>query len=118
MEDRFLPSPATAVFGGGEANWTKDENMMFLSALAVYDKDTPDRWIKVAALIPRKSSQDVENKYREFLEDVTEIEAGQVSIPGYGCDFEGCRKRPSGDLERKKGVPWTEEEHRLVQFVA
>lgn len=121
-----------------DTKWTPEENKRFENALALYDKDTPDRWFKVAAMIPGKSVGDVIKQYRELEEDVSDIEAGLIPIPGYstGTDsftlewandaqsFDGFRhyyipggKRGSGarpsDQERKKGVPWTEEEHRL-----
>ncbi|KAK7276357.1 hypothetical protein RIF29_17496 [Crotalaria pallida] len=108
--------------------WTREENKQFESALAIYDKDTPDRWRKVAAMIPGKTEFDVIKQYKELEEDVTEIEAGRVPIPGYIASsftfelvsnhsyYDGCRKRAAtlkgSDQERKKGVPWTEEEHR------
>ncbi|XVF76781.1 hypothetical protein PTKIN_Ptkin13bG0294500 [Pterospermum kingtungense] len=115
--------------------WTPEENKCFENALALYDKDTPDRWLKVAAMIPGKTVGDVMKQYRELEEDVSDIEAGLIPIPGYSGDsftlewvndsqgFDGFRHyftpggkrgtatRPS-DQERKKGVPWTEEEHR------
>ncbi|KAK8645528.1 hypothetical protein V6N13_119354 [Hibiscus sabdariffa] len=115
--------------------WTSAENKMFENALAVYDKDTPDRWQKVAAMIPGKTVGDVIKQYRELEADVSSIEAGLVPIPGYSTSpftldwvnshgFDGLKqsyglggKRSSsgrpGDHERKKGVPWTEEEHKL-----
>ncbi|PON43560.1 GAMYB transcription factor [Parasponia andersonii] len=116
------------------AKWTPEENKRFENALAVYDKDTPDRWLKVAEMIPGKTVGDVMKQYRELEEDVSDIEAGLIPIPGYSTDsftlewvnnqgFEGLKQfysvggkretntRPS-DQERKKGVPWTEEEHR------
>ncbi|MBA0572299.1 hypothetical protein Golob_002651 [Gossypium lobatum] len=114
--------------------WTPEENKCFENALALYDKDTPDRWIKVASMIPGKTVGDVIKQYRELEEDVSDIEAGLIPIPGYSHDsftlewgndsqrFDGFRhyytpgKRGTGsrssDQERKKGVPWTEEEHR------
>ncbi|GMJ08423.1 hypothetical protein like AT2G38090 [Hibiscus trionum] len=115
--------------------WTPHENKCFENALALYDKDTPDRWLKVAAMIPGKTVGDVIKQYRELEEDVSDIEAGLIPIPGYTTDsftlewvndsrgFDGFRnyytpggKRGTGtrpsDQERKKGVPWTEEEHR------
>ncbi|KAI3427883.1 uncharacterized protein J3R85_009125 [Psidium guajava] len=106
--------------------WTKEENKRFESALAIHDEDTPDRWFKIAAIVG-KSVMDVEIKYRELEEDVCEIEAGRDPIHGYLCstfalesmggrDFDACRKKSSAgrgaDHERKKGVPWTQEEHR------
>lgn len=116
------------------AKWTPEENKMFENALALYDKDTPDRWQQVAAMIPGKTVGDVEKQYMELEADVSDIEAGLVPIPGYynnsftlewanNQGFTGLKQffsiggksgpsaRPS-DQERKKGVPWTEEEHR------
>ncbi|TMW91120.1 hypothetical protein EJD97_014742 [Solanum chilense] len=105
--------------------WTKEENKQFESAIAIYDEKTPDRWFKVAALIPGKSVIDVINQYKELVSDVYDIEAGLVPNPGYfassitlelvdHCGLQTFRKRgsKSSDQERKKGVPWTEEEHR------
>nr|UKB40117.1 MYB transcription factor [Staphisagria picta] len=112
--------------------WTHEENKLFENALAIYDKDTPDRWQKIAAMISGKTVVDVMNQYKELVNDVSDIEAGLIPIPGYttssftldwannrtfsqSCDANGKRgpsTRPS-DQERKKGVPWTEEEHKL-----
>ncbi|KAF2319013.1 hypothetical protein GH714_012464 [Hevea brasiliensis] len=76
---------------------------------------------------PREDSFDVIKQYRELEEDVCNIEAGKVAIPGYlsspftldwieNRNFDAYRKKPlatkNGDQERKKGVPWTEDEHR------
>lgn len=107
--------------------WTREENKKFESALAIYDENTPDRWIKVAEMIPGKTVWDVIKQYKELEDDVSDIEAGLVPIPGYltssftlelveNRNFEAYRRKPSTarspDQERKKGVPWTEEEHR------
>ncbi|XP_050203537.1 transcription factor DIVARICATA [Mercurialis annua] len=117
--------------------WSPAENKMFENALAVYDKDTPDRWHKVAAMIPGKTVGDVMKQYSELEADVNNIEAGLVPVPGYSTSpftldwvnsnynsYDGFKqsyvlggKRSSSgrsaDQERKKGVPWTEEEHKL-----
>ncbi|GMH12722.1 hypothetical protein Nepgr_014563 [Nepenthes gracilis] len=116
--------------------WTRAENKMFENALAVYDEDTPDRWHKVAAMIPGKTVGDVIRQYEVLEDDVSNIEAGLVAIPGYNITTSpftspwiningyggynqpyssGWKRRPSRPLEqeRKKGVPWTEEEHKL-----
>lgn len=106
--------------------WTKEENKKFESALAIFDEKTPNRWVMVASMIPGKSVHDVINQYSELVADVRDIEAGLVPIPGYLAssftlemmdqrDFDVYRKRGRAncnDQERKKGVPWTEEEHR------
>ncbi|XP_057984224.1 transcription factor DIVARICATA-like [Malania oleifera] len=116
------------------AVWTPEENKRFENALALYDKETPDRWLNIAAMIPGKTVGDVIKQYRELEEDVSDIEAGLIPIPSYRSSsftlewsnnrgFDGLRQfhSPGGkrgswkspDQERKKGVPWTEEEHRL-----
>lgn len=110
--------------------WTKEDNKKFERALAIYDKETPDRWHRVAEMIPGKSVFDVMQQYKELEEDVFDIEAGLVPIPGYlassftlewvdNYSFDSLKKRSSSsstarnsDHERKKGVPWTEDEHR------
>nr|WMY80304.1 MYB5 [Salsola laricifolia] len=121
----------------GDSNstiWTKEENKLFESALAMFDENTPNRWSRIADMIPGKSELDVIKQYEELLEDVTDIEAGLVPIPGYLASpftlewvdnnngkFDPFRKRSAAasmalarphEHERKKGVPWTEEEHR------
>ncbi|KAJ0263792.1 hypothetical protein HA466_0022540 [Hirschfeldia incana] len=103
--------------------WTKDENKMFERALAIYPEDSPDRWFNIASMIPGKTAFDVMKQYSKLEDDVFDIEEGRVPIPGYpspssplGFAQDTCRKRPNGargsDHDRKKGVPWTEEEHR------
>uniref|UniRef100_A0A803M3N8 HTH myb-type domain-containing protein n=1 Tax=Chenopodium quinoa TaxID=63459 RepID=A0A803M3N8_CHEQI len=63
--------------------WTKEENKRFEKALAIFDENTPDRFLRIADMIPGKSVWDVMKQYKELLEDVTDIEAGLVPIPGY-----------------------------------
>ncbi|KAM1729939.1 hypothetical protein ACFX11_020410 [Malus domestica] len=118
------------------ARWTSTENKMFENTLVVYDRDTLDRWHQVAAMIPGKTVRDVKKQYEELEADVGQIEAGLVPIPGYSISpftlewvnrhggYDGFKQqayaiggkrslsnRPS-DHERKKRVPWTEEEHK------
>ncbi|CAL0334874.1 unnamed protein product [Lupinus luteus] len=124
----FMLSSNGFVKESHNTEWTREENKNFESALAIYDKDTPDRWLKVAATIPGKTVFDVIKQYRELEEDVSEIEEGHVPVPGYlessfmlemveNNSYDACRKRAAttmkgSDHERKKGVPWTEEEHK------
>jgi Myb-like DNA-binding domain len=114
--------------------WTPEENKAFEDALARYDRDTPDRWEKVAKLI-NKSVVDVMTHYRDLEDDVSSIEAGLWPFPqyhnsssgGFTLDWESSHGFKSGycvggkrggsrgaEQERKKGVPWTEDEHRSV----
>ncbi|KAK1426831.1 hypothetical protein QVD17_15511 [Tagetes erecta] len=131
--------------------WTPIENKLFENALARFDKDTPDRWLKVAEMVPGKTVADVIRQYKELEDDVSSIEAGFYPKYGYNnnttttstCVFtldwgntqgfdptksetycgRGMRNQMVGaagvtpgrpvEQERKKGVPWTEEEHKL-----
>lgn len=117
------------------SHWTSAENKIFEENLAVHDKETPDRWQKIAKMIPGKSVEEVKRHYKNLEDDVSHIEAGLIPIPGYSSssftlelvDSHGELKQPfgvscgkrsgsskCGEQERKKGVPWTEEEHRLI----
>lgn len=133
----YLPKASWVNEESKRTEWTHAENKQFEDALAVYDKDTPDRWQKVAELIPGKTVKDVIRQYKELEDDVSKIEAGLLPIPireyttsspftlelvnhlnahsfdGFRHGFAAAAKRRTPDQERKKGVPWTEEEHRL-----
>ncbi|KAL0458310.1 UNVERIFIED_CONTAM: Transcription factor DIVARICATA [Sesamum latifolium] len=63
--------------------WTPAENKAFENALALFDENTPDRWQKVAAMVPGKTVGDVIRQYKELEDDVSSIEAGLIPVPGY-----------------------------------
>ncbi|XP_019161534.1 PREDICTED: transcription factor DIVARICATA-like [Ipomoea nil] len=141
----YLSNSSWIVEESKSTKWTPAENKAFENALALYDKDTPDRWEKVAEMVPGKTVVDVIRQYKELEDDVSSIEAGLMDMPvpvytsssspspspftldwGNSRGFDAQRqpfaaaaggKRPSSnrtpEQERKKGVPWTEEEHRL-----
>lgn len=122
--ETLCPNSSWLIEQGQSKPWSKEENKLFESALAIYDEKTPNRWYKVAQMIPGKSVRDVISQYMELVADVSDIEAGLVPIPGYLASsftfeladhrgFDLYRKRGRNcDQERKKGVPWTEDEHR------
>ncbi|KAL6841458.1 hypothetical protein ACP4OV_028601 [Aristida adscensionis] len=119
--------------------WTLEENKLFERALAGVDWDAPDRWERVAALLPGRTVADVVSHYDDLENDVGFIEAGLVPFPHYAaashsagftfdwdagddaaglgfkraCYVVGGKRGRGPDQERKKGVPWTEEEHKL-----
>ncbi|KAJ0771928.1 putative transcription factor MYB family [Helianthus annuus] len=107
------------------SKWTKEQNKWFESALAIFDTETPDRWSNVAAFVPGKSEYEVREQYEALKADINNIEAGLVEDPGYltvkseylqDHGFKSFANRlyrsRSFDPERRKGVPWTEDEHR------
>ena len=66
------------------AQWSAKENKLFERALAVYDKDTPDRWYKVARAIgSAKTADEVKRHYEILVDDVKKIESGRVASPNY-----------------------------------
>lgn len=68
--------------GSGRA-WTAKENKAFEKALAVYDKDMPDRWSNVARVVGSRTAEEVKKHYEELEEDVKYIESGKVPFPQY-----------------------------------
>lgn len=118
------------------SGWSRAQDKIFERALVVFPDDTPHRWEKIAAEVPGKSPSDVREHYEILLHDVSEIDSGRVELTSYADNsFEPnwgeASTRPSiaqisftsvsgskmtraaGETERKKGVPWTAEEHRL-----
>jgi hypothetical protein len=65
--------------------WTAKQNKQFEQALAVYDKETPDRWHNIARAVGGKSADEARRYYELLVEDVKRIEAGRVPFPAYRC---------------------------------
>lgn len=63
-------------------SWTPRQNKLFERALALYDRETPDRWQNVAKEVG-KSMEEVKRHYEILKEDVKRIEHGQVPFPQY-----------------------------------
>lgn len=68
----------------GNSSWTPKQNKLFEKALALYDKDTPDRWQNIAKAVGGgKSVDEVKRHYEILIEDLRHIESGRVPIPNY-----------------------------------
>ncbi|XP_020212063.1 transcription factor SRM1 [Cajanus cajan] len=113
--------------------WTRFHDKLFERALLAVPEDMPDRWQKIADQVPGKSAAEVRDHYDALVHDVFEIDSGRVEVPSYVDDsppraptaaagtsswdsanqISFGSKPKQGDNERKKGTPWTEEEHRL-----
>ncbi|XP_073021859.1 transcription factor RADIALIS-like [Primulina eburnea] len=65
------------------SSWTAKENKAFEKALAVFDKDTPDRWANVAKTVGGRTPDEVKRHYEILVEDVKYIESGRVPFPNY-----------------------------------
>ncbi|KAL6616425.1 hypothetical protein ACP70R_038695 [Stipagrostis hirtigluma subsp. patula] len=103
--------------------WSKAEDKVFESALVLCPEDAPDRWALVAAQLPGRTPREAWEHYEALLADVDLIESGAVDVPGsWDAEAddaeEGAPGRRGGSgrgsrQDRRPGVPWTEEEHRL-----
>lgn len=70
---------------GSNSSWTAQQNKLFEDALAVYDKDTPDRWQNLARAVGGgKTVEEVKCHYQKLVEDIQHIESGKVPLPDYG----------------------------------
>ncbi|XP_050267477.1 protein RADIALIS-like 3 [Quercus robur] len=67
----------------GSNSWTPKQNKQFERALALYDKDTPERWQNVAKAVGGKSAEEVRRHYEILIQDLINIEAGQIPLPNY-----------------------------------
>lgn len=124
---------------GSSSEWTKEQDKAFENALAIHPEDAPDRWEKVAADVPGKTLEEIKHHYELLVDDVNQIESGCVPLPSYNSSSEGSShasdegagkkggnpwnsnsesnhgtKASRSDQERRKGIAWTEDEHRLV----
>ncbi|KAL0423512.1 UNVERIFIED_CONTAM: Transcription factor DIVARICATA [Sesamum radiatum] len=109
--------------------WTSEENKLFENALAEIDPSSPAFFEHVASRVPWKSIQEVRNHYQALVEDVEMIESGHFPLPNYQNlddhekqeEMEAKKEDGSPSIEaktrngqqRRRGVPWTEEEHQL-----
>ncbi|KAL9251219.1 RADIALIS-like 6-like protein [Drosera capensis] len=79
-------------------------------ALAVYDKDTSDRWHNVAKAVGGgKSAEEVKQHYEILIQDLQHIESGQVPIPNYKMIGSGRWKQrwySAVILKQRTGCRW------------
>ena len=74
---------------GGSARWSLEEEFVFEAALANTLADSEDGaevdFLRIAQLLPGKSSLDVEQRYKLLLDDIAKIEEGEdVAVVYYG----------------------------------
>ncbi|XP_059665891.1 transcription factor DIVARICATA [Cornus florida] len=107
------------------ASWTRFEDKLFEQALVMFPDEMPDRWQRIADRVPGKALEEVMAHYDSLVHDVHEIDSGRVELPSYSDESFGWESdsrgsqisfgsgKKHGEMERKKGTPWTEEEHKL-----
>lgn len=121
--------------------WSREQDRAFEDALVAYFKDdSEDCWEKIASDVAGKSVEEVKHHYKLLVDDLDRIESGVVPLPSYSTSSDdsashggddgaskkgrnlGQHNSESGklskaDQERRKGVAWSEDEHRLVKSV-
>ncbi|KAE8692721.1 Transcription factor DIVARICATA [Hibiscus syriacus] len=120
------------------SEWTREQDKAFENAFATYPEESSDRWEKIAADVPGKTLEEIKEHYKLLEDDINAIESGCVPLPPYNstensaghAGDEGAGKKGTGhvghnsesnhgsknsksDQERRKGIAWTEDEHRL-----
>lgn len=90
----------------GGSTWTAKQNKLFENALAIYDKDTPDRWHNLARAVGGKTVEEVKRHYEMLAEDVGRIEAGEIPLPDY--------KKIGGTNKAHSYINMDNEEQRYV----
>ncbi|KAJ8542265.1 hypothetical protein K7X08_017131 [Anisodus acutangulus] len=93
------------------STWTREDDKLFEHGLVLYPENIADRWQLIADHVPGKTLNDIMAHYDDLVHDVFVIDAGRVEPPSYTDD--PGRVGSNNEMERKKGTPWTEEEHRL-----
>ncbi|KAJ8506805.1 hypothetical protein OPV22_007691 [Ensete ventricosum] len=100
--------------------WTREEDKLFERALVVFPDGTRDRWSAIAAQLPGWSAAEAWERYQVLVQDCHMIDRGMVELPDIwgdiGDEAEGSPGQPVArgrGEERRRRVPWSEEEHRL-----
>lgn len=126
----------------GEGKWTREEDEAFETALAdalpwkSEEEDEGDmrRWEELVGKVGTKTIEEVRKHYETLVDDIGAIEAGKVEVPNYVGEEEEEVEKEKGsesvdggggksglskaEQERRKGIPWTEEEHKYDDFLS
>ncbi|CAH1438178.1 unnamed protein product [Lactuca virosa] len=84
-----------------ESTWTRYEDKLFERALVDVPENITERWDEIAKAVP-----DNYDEKESIVSLDSELRRSQISFRAAG------RGSRHGECERKKGTPWTQEEHR------
>ncbi|PRQ47176.1 putative transcription factor MYB-HB-like family [Rosa chinensis] len=103
---------STAQLAEDGDQWTFEENKRFETALAEFDLGAPDLFDNIQTRVPGKTLWEIKKHLDDLFEDIEKIETGIIPIPNYKTTPTQVKSNPRSQ-PRKKGVIWTEEEHKL-----
>ncbi|OEL31007.1 hypothetical protein BAE44_0007978 [Dichanthelium oligosanthes] len=92
------------------SSWTYNQNKLFEDLLAVYDKDTPDRWQKIAQAVGGgKTAEDVKRQYYKLEKDLKDIDSeGSRQVSNHsssgGSSSSGNSRGKTNDDKRYKAL--------------
>lgn len=106
-------------------SWTREQEKAFENALATLPEGCNDPWERIAMAVPGKTIEELMHHYELLVHDVHNIVSGLVPLPCYPSlpnqdvgqsngDSWIRSRRGFREQERRKGIAWTEEEHRLI----
>uniref|UniRef100_A0A7N9AN61 DnaJ heat shock protein family (Hsp40) member C2 n=1 Tax=Mastacembelus armatus TaxID=205130 RepID=A0A7N9AN61_9TELE len=73
--------PSERFDGEGNATpWTTEQQKLLEQALKTYPVSTPERWEKIAAVVPGRSKKDCMKRYKELVEMVKAKKAAQEQV--------------------------------------
>ena len=112
--------------------WTRYHDKLLEEALLIVPEALPNRWELIAERLPGMSPMVVKQQYEALVHDLFEIDSGRVDIPNYADELPAewlseslsVPDQPSHTpsmlksrmSDKKKGAPWTEEEHKYAKF--
>ena len=99
--------------------WNFEENKIFENALAEFDLDCPNLFEQITTRLPGKTIPQIKKHFEALTEDIEMIESGLVLMPNYKTSESKENKsvpvvENKSGKKRRKGVPWTSEEHEYV----
>ena len=91
---------------GDPLSWSCVQDKLFEEAIVVFPKGTQDKWEKIATQVLGKSPLEVRRYYKDLAHDLLSMGQGFEYSEG-PVDFGSKAK----ETQRRRRVPWTEEEH-------
>ncbi|KAG7026935.1 Protein RADIALIS-like 6, partial [Cucurbita argyrosperma subsp. argyrosperma] len=109
-------SPTTSI--PSPTPWTRHQDKIFEHALVMVPENSPNRWMKIAGLVPGKSAAEVRDHYDALVSDVQKIDSGRVELPNYADEsLSSSPERESPCQLPEKATPTQVASHAQKYFL-